>query len=239
MTPEESRTLPVVLLPGVGLGSEAWSPTTAALHESGTLDRRLTATVLRPGYGLRAPDRRPLDPEALARTVADELGGGRPALVVAHSAGCQVAAHVALLAPQRVVALVLVGPSTDPRAATWPRLVRRWFATARSEPVGQVPTLVRQYRRTGLSAMARAMDAARRDRIEAVLEAVSCPVLVVRGLHDRIAPADWVTSLARPGRTAAAQRRAVTLDAGAHMLPLTHGPRLAGAISEFLALVDP
>ena len=241
---QASRALPVILVPGLGLGAESWSPTVRALHRSGTLDRALVRTVTLPGYGRPGRNRRLMAPEALARAVVEELHPGSAALLVGLSAGCQVAAHVALQAPERVAGLVLVGTTTDPRARSWPRLVRRWAATARSEPVRQLPALLRQYRRTGLRSMVRAMDAVRRDRVELVLPLLSCPTLVLRGAHDRIAPEDWVVSLTGPGdvpaRDGSVLRRSVTLEAGAHMVPFTHGELVARAVQDFLAdLGDP
>jgi pimeloyl-ACP methyl ester carboxylesterase len=79
--------------------------------------------------------------------------------------------------------------------------------------------------------MARAMEAARRHRIDHAMEAVRCPVLVVRGRHDRIAPAAWAAALAE----LAARGRALTLPAGAHMVPITHPAPLAAEISAFLS----
>jgi pimeloyl-ACP methyl ester carboxylesterase len=75
--------------------------------------------------------------------------------------------------------------------------------------------------------MVRAMDAARREDPRAVLRELQCPVLVVRGRHDRICPADWAEALAR---AAPAGSRSVTLGRGAHMVPLTHGGLLAAAV---------
>jgi pimeloyl-ACP methyl ester carboxylesterase len=72
------------------------------------------------------------------------------------------------------------------------------------------------------------MYAARGDRIDHAITAVTCPVLVLRGPHDAIAPADWTARLAA-GRA----RRAVTLAAGGHMVPLTCGLPVAAAIDAF------
>lgn len=239
MASDPTRVLPVILVPGLGLGAESWSPTLRALYETGTRDQALTRVVLLPGYGQPNPGREPLSPEALARIVVDELTDGPPALLVGLSAGCQVAAWAALQAPDRVAGLVLIGPTTDARALTWPALVRRWVATARSEPIHQVPALVRQYRRTGLVTMSRAMDAARGDRVEDVLSLLSCPTLALRGSHDRIAPEDWLITLTERPRSqpqdSSALRRWVTLDAGAHMVPFTHGDLVADAVRDFLA----
>jgi pimeloyl-ACP methyl ester carboxylesterase len=217
-----------VLLPGLGLGAPAWWPTVSALAASGrAVDRRSVLPL--PGYGLPASRRDDLRPRALAERVAgDWPPGPQRAVLMGHSASCQVAVHVAALSAERVEALVLVGPTTDPRGATWPRLVRRWLATARHEPPHQIPVLLRQYARTGPWTMARAMDAARRDQIDRAITTVGCPVLVLRGRHDAIAPPDWTARLAdRPSR------RAVTLAAGGHMVPLTHGGLVAAEVIAF------
>jgi pimeloyl-ACP methyl ester carboxylesterase len=143
----------MLMVPGVGLGAEAWLPTVEALGNTGQLNPVLMRTVPLPGYGLPASAREPLAPSALAGRLVDQMPEG-PVLLMGHSAGCQVVANAARQAPDRVVALVLVGPTTDPRGASWARLVGRWPATASHEPRWQVPLLVRQYRRTGLTTMA-------------------------------------------------------------------------------------
>jgi pimeloyl-ACP methyl ester carboxylesterase len=56
-------------------------------------------------------------------------------------------------------------------------------------------------------------------------------VLVLRGLHDRIAPADWVAALARLPRDGSA----VTVAAGGHMVLSTHPRLVAAEVSAFLA----
>src|SRR3712207_9514982 len=53
--------------------------------------------------------------------------------------------------------------------------------------------------------------------IEDTLHQVDCPVLVVRGVHDRICPADWAARVGAP----------VTLPVGGHMVPLTDGASVA------------
>jgi pimeloyl-ACP methyl ester carboxylesterase len=187
------------------------------------------------GYGRPGERDSDLSPHALARAVVDALTTDGPRLVVlGHSASCQVAAHVAALAPDRVAGLVLVGPTTDPRAASWPRLVGRWLATARREPWGQVPVLARHYRRTTLRAMARGMEAARRDALLETLARSTTPVLVARGVHDRICPADWAARVAASGGPGS---RSVTVPAGGHMIPLTHGDVSAAALAPFVAEV--
>jgi pimeloyl-ACP methyl ester carboxylesterase len=76
--------------------------------------------------------------------------------------------------------------------------------------------------------MVRIMDAARRDRIDRTLEAVTCPVRIVRGPHDRIVPEDWCRGLAST----------VTLPRGAHMVPITDHDLLADEVLSHLGFVQ-
>jgi pimeloyl-ACP methyl ester carboxylesterase len=191
-----------------------------------------SVVVAMPGYGVPRAGRAPVDPGSLGAALVRRLDdlGMTEVVLLGHSASCQIVAEAAARDPGRVAGLVLVGPTTDPRGAGWPGLAARWLRTAVRERPGQVPVLLRDYHRTGLADMARAMDAARRHRIERVLPAVRCPVLALRGRHDRIAPHDWVAALARQ----TADGHAVTLPVGAHMLPITHPAALAARIEDFL-----
>jgi len=236
------KPLTLLAIPGLGLGEEAWRPTIDLLGE-------VQIRTL-PGFGEAAARGADLSPAAVARRVlndtdgraadttavaergAAERGDDRRYVLLGHSASCQVAARVAAAQPERIAALVLVGPTTDPRAATWPRLVTRWLATAVHEKPGQVPSLVRQYSRTTLPVMARAMEAARRDDTSEPLRRAAIPTLVVRGRHDAICPADWADRVAGFGGSGS---RAVTLAVGGHMVPLTHGRLVAETVSDFLA----
>jgi pimeloyl-ACP methyl ester carboxylesterase len=226
--PPVGRLPAAVLVPGLGLGAAAWQATVDALGARGP-ELEGAAVAELPGYGVRGAPGRDVAPSALAGVLVDRwLPAGERRLLLGHSASCQVVAHAAARAPDRVAGLVLVGPTTDPRAATWPRLVARWLRTAAHEQPWQVPLLLRMYRRTGAATMLRAMEAARQEGIEQSVAGSRCPVLVVRGVHDRIAPTDWCRTVA-----AAGQGSAVTLPAGGHMVPLTHPRLVAEAVAAF------
>jgi pimeloyl-ACP methyl ester carboxylesterase len=224
------------LVPGLGLDAAAWRPTVRSLPLAWRHDLDV---ALLPGYGERASRRTDLRPAALAELLLDRWCPPDATVVLAgHSASCQVVAAAARRRPDRVAGLVLVGPPTDPRARSWPTLARRWLATARHERLGEVPTLVRQYTRTGLGTMARAMDAARRDDVRESVRGSRCPVLVLRGSHDRICPPDWAAELAEATRRPPDDRvsRSVTVRGG-HMIPLTHGQLVARELERFAELV--
>jgi pimeloyl-ACP methyl ester carboxylesterase len=221
----------LVVVPGLGLDGRSWRPTLDALAAGGWPAG--ADVVLLPAYGVRAARRTPLAPTMLAEGLVDRLLPEGRQVLLGHSASCQVVVQAARRTTA-VAALVLVGPTTDPRATGWRRLARRWLATARHEPPGQAPALARQYTRTGLLSMARGMDAARREPIEEALADVGCPVLLLRGRHDRIAPGDWLHLLAGEG----GPTRVVTLPAGGHMVPFTHGELVADEILAWLADLD-
>jgi pimeloyl-ACP methyl ester carboxylesterase len=217
----------LLCVPGLGLDSSAWEPTIRALGECRREAEDVVARL--PGYGLRPTDEADLRPAGLgAQLTAGWLAdSSAPIVLLGHSASCQIVVWAACLAPARVSALVLVGPTTDPRATSWPRIGARWLRTAVWERPAQLPLLAQTYTRTGLLWMLRAMDAARRDDVRASLRGVECPVVVMRGRHDRICPEDWAQELAA---AAPSGSRMMTLDKGAHMVPLTHGELLAAAL---------
>jgi pimeloyl-ACP methyl ester carboxylesterase len=224
--PANPSPTPVVAVPGLGLSVQVPARALRALQPV------VGSTVVAlPGYGLPRDPGAGMNPAALAAQLLEQLDTAQltEAVLLGHSASCQIVVEAAVHDPARVIGVVLVGPTTDPRAARWPALARRWLRTTMWEHPGQVPVLMRDYHQTGLVDMARAMDAARRHRIDRLLASVACPVLIVRGRHDRIAPVDWVSALAKR----APQGRAVTLPAGAHMIPITHPTALAARVEAF------
>lgn len=217
----------LVCVPGLGLDDRAWRPTLAALGVL-SVDGRVH---LLPGFGRRPSRGDDLRPQVLAARLLAELPDEGPVVLAGHSASCQVVAHAAALAPDRVAALVLVGPTTDPRMTTWRQVAQRWLRTAVWERPGQVPTLVRTYARTGLLWMLRTMGTALRDDIRTPLGRVGCPVVVVRGRHDRICPERWAREVGDSSGTGAAVH---TLRRGAHMVPITHGALVAELVAPLL-----
>lgn len=214
-------------VPGIGLQGRSWERTFEALRHAGPVAARV---VPLPGLGAPASPAVDLSPRHQANRVLSALTGDESFVLAGHSAGCQVAAWVAALAPDRVRALVLVGPSTDSKAATWPRLIGRWLATAAHERPDQLPALARQYGHTRLRTMRRTMNRVRYDLVDETVKTVRCPVVVVRGQYDRIAPADWCRRVAEAAGADVGRHplsRSVTLDGGGHMVPWTRPEQLA------------
>ena len=182
---------------------------------------RVPATVVHlPGMGLPGPVP-PLD--ALAARLLDAVGQG-PVVLVGHSQSCQVVAAAAR--DPRVAAVVLLGPTTDPRLRSAAGLVGRWLGTAWAEPWWQVPRTLAQWWHTGPRAMVALWRRAAPDRIDRRLRDLPVPVVVVRGTRDRLCPHDWATGLA----AAAPRGRLVELPGAAHMTVHTHPDDVADVL---------
>ncbi|WP_089336859.1 alpha/beta fold hydrolase [Blastococcus mobilis] len=217
--PVTPRQPPVrfVLVPGLGLDERS----------SRRLRTHLPATVVPlPGMGLAAPVP---SLEVLADRLLERMGEG-PVVLVGHSQSCQVAA-VAAARDARVVAVVLLGPTTDPRLRSRRGLVRHWLATAFREPWWQVPLIAAQWWRTGPRAMAALWRVAAPDDTDRRLRDVRVPVTVVRGTRDRLCRHDWAARLV----AAAPRGRLTELPGAAHMTPQTH----PDAVAAVLRSLDP
>lgn len=217
-----ARGTVAVLVPGLGLDTRAWAAVRARLGGS-------SLVVTLPSLGRRAGRGRDLHVEQQSRRLLAELPPRVDVILVGHSAACPVVVDAAARSP-RVVGLVLVGPVTDPRARTWPRMVLRWVGTAVHERLWELPVLVPQYRSTGPGAMLRGMTRVRRYRTDVGVSSLSVPTVVLRGQRDRIASAQWCADVAD---TAGAEL--VTVPRAAHMLPLTHPHVIAEAVDRLRA----
>lgn len=183
---------------------------------------RVPGTVVHlPGMGLR-------ETVPMLELLADRLGaalGPGPVVLVGHSQSCQVVVAAAQRDP-RVTAVVLLGPTTDPRLRRFPVLARRWLATAVHEPVWQVPLVVAQWWRTGPRAMTALWRVASPDRIDRRIATLAVPVVVVRGTQDALCPHGWAAALA----AAAPAGRLVEIPGAAHMTVQTHPDEVAAVL---------
>lgn len=192
--PTPPGATPAVCVHGLAITGRYMLPLARRLAEG----RRTWVPDL-PGYGLSpAPRTRRFDVAGLAEALAawmDATATG-PAVLVGNSMGCQVAARVAAERPDLARALVLLGPTVDPRARTAPRQLARLVVDSAGEPPALVALELFDTLQTGVG---RAVDLARSalaDRIEDALPRVRCPALVVRGARDALVPRRWAEDAA-------------------------------------------
>ncbi|MBN1093394.1 alpha/beta hydrolase [Blastococcus sp. TML/M2B] len=207
----------IVVVPGLGLDERSWAGVRSRLPASLPAD-----VVPLPGMGRRKPVP---GLELLAAGLRERLGPG-PVVLAGHSQGCQVVAAVAERDP-RVAAVVLLGPTTDPRLRRLRGLVPAWLRTAVREPLPEVPRILAQWSRTGPRAMRALWRRASPDRIEARLARIAVPVVVVRGSRDALCPGDWAARLA----ATATHGRLVELPGAAHMTPQSHPAEVAAVLA--------
>ncbi|MDI2029235.1 alpha/beta hydrolase [Saccharopolyspora sp. TS4A08] len=215
---------PLVCVHGAGVSSRELLPFVA-----GRSGIRETWAVDLPGFGSSSGPRRPLDLDGLAQAVEawrDAAGLGEVSLLGC-SFGCQVAVEAALRAPEKVRGLVLVGPTTDPRARSAVGQLRRWLRNSRHEPRGLAPLTFRDYREAGFRRVMSSFAESIRDRVEDKLPAIDVPVLVVRGEHDALVPHGWARRVA----SSLPRGRLVTWPGAAHMVPYS-APREFGDLVE-------
>lgn len=216
----------LVSVPGLGLDERSQAELLSALGRGAGIT---TEVACLPGMGQRGQG----DVAVAAAALRARVGSGAGELVlIGHSASCQVVARAARTLP--VSGLVLLGPTTDPRLRPWLRMLLAWLRTAAREDPRQLPTLLAQYTRTGPWSMLQTMNLFRRERIEDDLAAAAPAVLVVRGIHDRIADEVWVRRCA--GRGGPGSRAANV--PGAHVITQTAPEAVAAQVLAFLAALQ-
>ncbi|HMN81390.1 MAG TPA: alpha/beta fold hydrolase [Burkholderiaceae bacterium] len=242
----------VLLIHGLGGTSNTFTPLAAALHR-----HRCVAFDL-PGSGRSARAEGPLSIERYlqaALRVMDEAGLER-AHVVAHSMGTIVALHLAAQAPARVLSLTLFGPlfapaeparaairargrkARDEGAAGMAAIADTLLATAVSASTRRSrPTAVAFVReslmRQDADGYARSCDAlAAAQPVEP--SAIVCPVLLVTGDEDAVAPPQSVRAM---GERLSAGRdvvRVEVLRGCGHWTPVEMPEACADLLARFL-----
>jgi pimeloyl-ACP methyl ester carboxylesterase len=217
---------PYVLLHGLAVSHRYLMPTARCLGARPVYVPDLA------GFGLSDKPTTVLDVGQHAEVLAGWLDSLRtaPAAVLGNSFGCQVAVELAHRRPDLVGALVLVGPTTDPTAASMPGQTGRFIRDLAHEDWRQAPILLADLRDAGVRRVVATLRHAVRDQIEAKLPALRVPTLLARGAHDRIAPQPWLDRAA----ALIPDAHTLVLDRAAHNAVTTAGPPLAAAVETFV-----
>ena len=183
-----------------------------------------------PGFGRSPATGPPLTIPEMADLVAAWMAasGLEGSTVAGHSVGAQAAAALAVRHPSSVGAVVLVGPTVDQRARNVAAQLGRWFANAPMEPPGFNALAAYEVAEMGPVRMLRSFRRAVEDALEETMPDIRCPVLLVRGERDRVAPQEWLEELQRRRPTSG-----VAVMAGAaHTVVYSRPAELAGLILE-------
>ena len=124
--------------------------------------------------------------------------------LAANSMGCEVAAHVAVKAPERIVSLALIGPTLDPYAFALTTQTFRLLQDAIHEPARLWMNWLFDFCRAGVRRAAGTTRAMFRDHIERQLPLIRARTLVIRGGRDPTVPqraAEEMTRLLGLGTT--------------------------------------
>ena len=218
--PRDSSTT-FLLVHGAGVSGRYLLPTARSL------DCRVVIPDL-PGFGRSSKPRRTLDLSQLAAVLEGvmEVLGQKEAVFLGNSLGCQVVLELALRSPHLVAGVVLVGPTFDAYARTYPAQAVRFVRTMLREPLGFFPIALHDYVDCRIWRALTTIVMAMRDRPENKLPLVQAPTLVVRGQKDHIASDRWVASLTE--RSPHAERAVVP--GAAHVVNFSHPQELVEAV---------
>lgn len=187
--------VPFLLLHGLVISSLYFIPLAEVIavagHEVHALDL--------PGFGRSEGPREALSVAQLADWTIDWMAARRVPRchIIGNSVGCEIAAYVAVKAPERVATLTMVGPTIDPAASAMFTQTVRLLRDALHEPWALWLNWTFDFWRAGPR---RAFGTTRemfRDPIENQLPQVMTPSLVIRGGMDPTVPQSAAETVAR------------------------------------------
>jgi pimeloyl-ACP methyl ester carboxylesterase len=189
-----------------------------------------------PGSGLSDKPAGPLSVRELADALAacTDAVGIAQATFVGNSLGCEILVDFAIHYPDRVVSLVLQGPTADPNYLSPLQHVGRFLLTGLFERWSLAWVALSDYLRFGVRRYYWTFRDMVANRIEPKLPLVGAPTLVVWGTRDYVVPRRSVERVAEAMPTA----RLVVVGGAAHGMNYSHARILAGLVLEFIGLTD-
>ncbi|WP_308798361.1 alpha/beta hydrolase [Agromyces silvae] len=183
-----------VLVHGLGMAHEYWNGLADALERTG----RVLALDL-PGFGDSPTPDEPLSMPESGALVGELLAaeGVTRAVLVGHSYGAQVVTETAAQRPDLVGAVVLIGPTVNPRERTVAKQTLRFLQDISLTNPKVLAVGLKSYAEAGPGWYTANLRPMIEHRMERVLPRVAVPTLVVRAEHDAIVPRDWAREVAR------------------------------------------
>jgi len=151
-----------------------------------------------PGFGAAAKPDRQVSVAEYAAVIAAALGklGTGPVVVIGHSMGTQFATELALMRPDLVSHVVLIGPVVDSARRSVLRQALALGANSLTESPAGNAIVFTDYVRSGIRWYLTELPVMMSYDLETRLSRVTQPVLVVRGSRDPVAPRSWCQKLA-------------------------------------------
>lgn len=153
------------------------------------------------------------------------------AVFLGNSLGAQILIDLAARYPERVMGLVLIGPTVDPQARTIVQQASRLLLDFIYEKPSLLYHLSIDFWRAGIWRTWQTFRYALGDYTEEKLSAIQSPTLVVRGDRDSVAPQRWVEQITARLRNG----RLYVIPKGPHCVNYTTPGALAQVVQTFIA----
>jgi pimeloyl-ACP methyl ester carboxylesterase len=207
-----------VLVHGAGLSSRYLLPLARRLAAHGEvllLDLPASRGLPAPPAVLSVPQQAELVHQVVAASGVGE------AVLVGHSMGAQVVVELMARRPETYDRAVLVGPPVNARERSLGRQVLRYVQSAVHEPGRVVRLVARAYLATTTRWLLDVVPVMLAYPIEDAITHLSPHgrVVIVRGEHDALVPADWSATLAR---RCGAPAEVMTVPGAAHTVLVDH-----------------
>lgn len=219
---------PLILVHGLVISSSYMAPLARCLAVSDEVH-----ALDLPGFGASDTPARPLSVPELADAILRWMSAAaiERGHLIANSLGCQIVAHCAVKAPERVLTTTMIGPTIDAERHRLSAQFFRLLLDAIHEPLRLWLLWLRDFWRCGLPralATTRLMFA---DHIENQLERVVAPTLILRGERDPTVPLRWANRAQKLLRRA----ELITLQDAQHCVHFTEPARVAALIRAHIA----
>lgn len=217
-----------VLVHGIGTSHRYFS----RLHHELETDATVYSLDL-PGFGGTPKPRFSPSVHEMALLVAHALDevGVSDAILVGHSMGAQWVVELALLRPDLVTGVVIIGPVTDSRHRSLPAQSRALTTDILGEPPLTNAVVFLDYLRCGPAYFLAQSKPMLSYPIDERVASLTRPLLVLRGGNDPIADDDWCRRLAARAPIGCV----VTVPGNRHVVHFTAPKAVAGAIRAFVA----
>lgn len=189
----DGRGVPVVLIHGFGVSSRYFVPLAGIL----AVRYPVYAPDL-PGHGSSQSPEAALDIPGLTDALSawmDAAGIAR-AILIGHSMGCQIAVEFAVRYPGKADRIVLIGMPPEPAGRDPVIQIFRLLRCAVHERLSLIPCVVKDY--LGMNwRVVPEFVAMTNYSVSQVLPKLNAPVMLMRGEHDALSPAEWFQRCAR------------------------------------------